>query len=205
MSKERVFEIVIAPCQEVVPGLAHHRFQPTDSLKELGANSIDRAEIVMMTLESLSLNIPLIEMVKADKHRRAGRHHPCQVLVAPHIVVTGVGVTSAIGQGKAAFLDALLKGTARFDVMRRPGRQCLRVRAAAAKRERPAPASSARRLPTFQVPEPSAAQPAANGFVVRPGRAHDPARGLERRRAWTRSTRRASAWSSAAPTSSRAS
>lgn len=39
------------------------------------------------------------------------------------IVVSGVGVTSAIGQGKAAFSSALLAGQHRFDVMRRPGRQ----------------------------------------------------------------------------------
>lgn len=38
-------------------------------------------------------------------------------------VVSGVGVTSAIGQGKAAFLPALLAGQHRFDVMHRPGRQ----------------------------------------------------------------------------------
>lgn len=39
------------------------------------------------------------------------------------IVITGVGVTSAIGQGKAAFLAALLSGHSAFRVMQRPGRQ----------------------------------------------------------------------------------
>lgn len=39
------------------------------------------------------------------------------------IAISGVGVTSAIGQGKAAFLSALLDGQHRFDTMRRPGRQ----------------------------------------------------------------------------------
>jgi malonyl-ACP decarboxylase len=41
----------------------------------------------------------------------------------PSIVVSGIGVTSAIGQGKQAFLSALLEGRHCFDVMRRPGRQ----------------------------------------------------------------------------------
>jgi len=41
----------------------------------------------------------------------------------PDIVVSGIGVTSAIGQGKVAFTAALLEGRHRFDVMRRPGRQ----------------------------------------------------------------------------------
>lgn len=39
------------------------------------------------------------------------------------IVISGIGVTSAIGQGKAAFAEALLEGQHRFATMRRPGRQ----------------------------------------------------------------------------------
>jgi malonyl-ACP decarboxylase len=53
----------------------------------------------------------------------------------PPIVVSGVGVTSAIGQGKAAFLDGLLAGRHAFGVMRRAGRQ------------RPAPPGEAARGP----------------------------------------------------------
>lgn len=41
----------------------------------------------------------------------------------PKSVVTGIGVISAIGQGKAAFTTALLEAKAAFDVMQRPGRQ----------------------------------------------------------------------------------
>jgi malonyl-ACP decarboxylase len=42
----------------------------------------------------------------------------------PHnLVITGMGVISAIGQGKAPFTAALLDGRAAFNVMRRPGRQ----------------------------------------------------------------------------------
>ena len=39
------------------------------------------------------------------------------------ILVSGVGITSNIGQGKAAFVNGLLSGSHRFDVMKRPGRQ----------------------------------------------------------------------------------
>ncbi|QYF93468.1 polyketide beta-ketoacyl:ACP synthase [Massilia sp. PAMC28688] len=41
----------------------------------------------------------------------------------PDLVISGLGVTSAIGQGRQAFSSALLAGEHRFDVMRRPGRQ----------------------------------------------------------------------------------
>jgi malonyl-ACP decarboxylase len=41
----------------------------------------------------------------------------------PRLVVTGMGVISAIGQGKTAFANALLDGETAFGVMQRPGRQ----------------------------------------------------------------------------------
>ncbi|MDQ4039344.1 MAG: acyl carrier protein [Actinomycetota bacterium] len=62
MSKEQVFDIIVENTREVVPELDDHAFDTTDSLRELGANSIDRAEIIMMTLEALSLNIPLVRL-----------------------------------------------------------------------------------------------------------------------------------------------
>lgn len=37
-----------------------------DRLVDWAENSIDRAEIVMMTLESLSLNIPMVELASAS-------------------------------------------------------------------------------------------------------------------------------------------
>lgn len=40
----------------------------------------------------------------------------------PGITVTGIGVTSSIGQGQRAFAEALLKGEQRFSVLVRPGR-----------------------------------------------------------------------------------
>jgi polyketide biosynthesis acyl carrier protein len=66
MSKEQILEVIFRHIREAIPGLADHPFQPGDSLKALGANSIDRADIIMMTLESLSLSIPLIKMAKAE-------------------------------------------------------------------------------------------------------------------------------------------
>jgi malonyl-ACP decarboxylase len=42
---------------------------------------------------------------------------------APEIIISGVGVVSAIGQGQAAFTAALFEGRHNFGVMRRPGRQ----------------------------------------------------------------------------------
>ena len=65
MNETNVMEVIIRHAREVLPGLADHQFTSDDSLRELGANSIDRSEIVMMTMESLSLSIPLIEVARA--------------------------------------------------------------------------------------------------------------------------------------------
>lgn len=66
MTIEDIFAIIVGHTREVLPGLDDHAFQLTDSLRDLGANSIDRADIVMMTLESLSLKIPMVEVAKAE-------------------------------------------------------------------------------------------------------------------------------------------
>jgi malonyl-ACP decarboxylase len=39
------------------------------------------------------------------------------------LLITGIGITSAIGQGKTAFTSALMRGQHAFGVMQRPGRQ----------------------------------------------------------------------------------
>ncbi|UAA37459.1 acyl carrier protein [Paraneptunicella aestuarii] len=62
MTKDEIFAVIVENTRDVLPELEDHEFKMDDQLKDLGANSIDRSEIVMMTLEALSLNIPLIEL-----------------------------------------------------------------------------------------------------------------------------------------------
>lgn len=66
MNVQDIFDILAGHTREIVPGLDDHPFQFSDSLRALGANSIDRSEIIMMTLESLTLNIPLVDLAKAE-------------------------------------------------------------------------------------------------------------------------------------------
>lgn len=65
MTQQDIFELIVANTREIMPGLDQHDFKPEDRLADLGANSIDRADIVMMTLEALSLRIPLVELANA--------------------------------------------------------------------------------------------------------------------------------------------
>ena len=66
MSEDDILAIIARHTCEILPRLRGHPFKGSDSMRELGANSIDRSEITMMTLESLSLSIPLVETVKAQ-------------------------------------------------------------------------------------------------------------------------------------------
>jgi polyketide biosynthesis acyl carrier protein len=62
MTKEDIFELVVRHAREVLPELRGHAFQRGDELSKLGANSIDRAEIVNFTLEALRLNVPRVQL-----------------------------------------------------------------------------------------------------------------------------------------------
>lgn len=62
MTKEEVLEIVAQRTREVVPGLDDHAFVAADRLADLGASSVDRAEIAMLTQESLGLSLPRVEL-----------------------------------------------------------------------------------------------------------------------------------------------
>ncbi len=64
MNKEEIFERITRHTCDLIPELEIHAFQWSDRLKDLGANSMDRADIVMMTMESLSLRVPLVELAE---------------------------------------------------------------------------------------------------------------------------------------------
>lgn len=67
MTKEDIFNTIVNHTKDVLPELETHEFALTDSLRDLGANSIDRSEIIMMTLESLNnFNAPMVEFAETQ-------------------------------------------------------------------------------------------------------------------------------------------
>ncbi|GGX32839.1 acyl carrier protein [Aquimarina muelleri] len=64
MSKEHVFEVVKNIIVEVLPDVELDQVSIEKSLKDLGANSIDRMEIVTMSMEELDLKIPLMSFAQ---------------------------------------------------------------------------------------------------------------------------------------------
>lgn len=66
MNVNEIFDVLVKTTREVVPALESHNFDFDDSLKDLGANSVDRSEIIMMCLESLELNVAMIHFARAE-------------------------------------------------------------------------------------------------------------------------------------------
>lgn len=58
-----MFEFVKSIIVKVIPKFAEVDIQPSDSLKNLGVNSIERMEITMLTMEELELDIPRTELL----------------------------------------------------------------------------------------------------------------------------------------------
>ncbi len=62
MNKIKLVELIAQHTREVLPGLEVHQFTASDRLADLGANSVDRAEIAILVQESLNISIPRIEL-----------------------------------------------------------------------------------------------------------------------------------------------
>ncbi|WP_160138421.1 acyl carrier protein [Chryseobacterium sp. c4a] len=64
MNQEEIFHLITKHIIEVIPELEDHNFSYEESLTDLGANSMDRVEIVIMIKETLSIDIPQTQLIK---------------------------------------------------------------------------------------------------------------------------------------------
>src|SRR5262245_8808690 len=62
MTKRELLDLVARHTREVLPGLDARQFVASDRLVDLGANSVDRAEIAMLVQESLGLSVSRVEL-----------------------------------------------------------------------------------------------------------------------------------------------
>ena len=69
MSEQEIFEAIKRHLLEIVPEMEASRIVPEASMQELGANSVDRAEVILLTMSSLKLKFPLIELGGAKNLR----------------------------------------------------------------------------------------------------------------------------------------
>jgi len=62
MTKIELLELIAQHTREILPGLDAHQFVASDRLVDLGANSVDRAEIAMLVQEALGLLVSRVEL-----------------------------------------------------------------------------------------------------------------------------------------------
>ena len=62
MTKIELLDLIGQHTREILPGLDAHQFGAADRLVDLGANSVDRAEIAMLVQESLGLSVARVEL-----------------------------------------------------------------------------------------------------------------------------------------------
>ena len=62
LDKEKIFEVVKANTLKVLPDLVADDVTIDKNLSDLGANSVDRVEVVIYSLEELSLKVPTSEL-----------------------------------------------------------------------------------------------------------------------------------------------
>jgi polyketide biosynthesis acyl carrier protein len=60
MTKAEVFEVVKKNILEILPEVQPELVSIEKSLSDLGANSVDRMEVVTLSMEDLDLKIPLL-------------------------------------------------------------------------------------------------------------------------------------------------
>ncbi|NKB23933.1 MAG: acyl carrier protein [Kiritimatiellae bacterium] len=62
MTKEKIFEVIKHNLLGILPDLDPASIEPLQSMRDLGANSIDRADVVIQSMEELNLKFPLHEL-----------------------------------------------------------------------------------------------------------------------------------------------
>ena len=65
-SKAEITAIITEQLVEIIPELEGVTVDPNETLESIGANSLDRGELIAMSLEALELEIPRIKFVDAE-------------------------------------------------------------------------------------------------------------------------------------------
>ncbi|MFQ3244030.1 MAG: polyketide biosynthesis acyl carrier protein [Arenicella sp.] len=63
MKDEKLFELIQSTIVSVAPAFSDIKIQQSDSLKQLGLNSIERMEVTMIIMEELEVDVPRIELL----------------------------------------------------------------------------------------------------------------------------------------------
>jgi polyketide biosynthesis acyl carrier protein len=64
--KNEITDLIKSNLLEILPELAGSEISGDETLVDLGANSVDRGELITLTLERLNLDVSRIEFVSAQ-------------------------------------------------------------------------------------------------------------------------------------------
>ncbi len=62
MDRDAILATILAKISEVVPDLAGQTIRADESLADLGVDSIERSEVIILTLEEIGLEIPMSQL-----------------------------------------------------------------------------------------------------------------------------------------------
>jgi polyketide biosynthesis acyl carrier protein len=62
VDSDAIFAVIVEQIREVVPELAGHPISRGDSMADLGVNSIERNEVVLLTLDEIALDVPAVQL-----------------------------------------------------------------------------------------------------------------------------------------------
>ncbi|MEM6734988.1 MAG: acyl carrier protein [Bacteroidota bacterium] len=66
MEKDMLLKLLKKHLTEIIPELEEETILVDEPLRDLGANSVDRGELIALTLEQLELDIARVELVGAQ-------------------------------------------------------------------------------------------------------------------------------------------
>lgn len=66
MTRDEVFKVVKGNIMEILNNITEGEIHIDGTLKDLGANSIDRMDIIVKCMESVGVKIPLIEFAQVS-------------------------------------------------------------------------------------------------------------------------------------------
>ncbi|WP_160716719.1 acyl carrier protein [Chitinophaga solisilvae] len=64
--RNTIVDLITRTLVEIIPDLSAENIDPDETFVDLGANSVDRGELIALTLERLDLDIPRTDLAGAQ-------------------------------------------------------------------------------------------------------------------------------------------
>ena len=62
MDRDSILAIILKQIRTVVPELENERIGAADSMADIGIDSVSRQEVLILSMEELGLNLPMVQL-----------------------------------------------------------------------------------------------------------------------------------------------